>query len=502
MPFSVYNLKNQALNAEKRREIDYFNTSNFGGIIADYSPFAISGDTISLRDSSVKFIGGGLRIDVQDEYNWSYSFTSDNRENMLVLEVTLDTARANIATDQLLDSNGFSAVKFAGYYCNPLVVDKTSYTLVPVEQPEGNPKEKGFYFYNEDENKFEPSEDTEVQPITYYYKIESLNCSFTTGGKNYTYYGNTIWMNENKFIIPICIKLPDGEVKTAAAVKSKESFEKLLSLGNYTELKNYVDSNFVWHEGGDTPTGKYRKGGIGDLVIADNCIRHKNNTNDNLSDRVRISNLQIDALANEENNFNSKIIVNPDGSLDVDPDYKVPVAAGGTFSENNWDELNPRRSAKFNLGIYYGSENPPATGVREGDIYFKIMGGPPAPTYGDIFNPVYPFRRRPNYRDLPPGHYDIVINPFTGKISRYSVYAIPSHGGRGRVTVRDGIPNARGDYFDFDHGKQCTLIATPAPGYRFSHWVNEVGEIIEGIGAIFTFTVVANLLLTAVFVPE
>lgn len=486
MAFNVFNYKNQSLNAEKLREMSYFTTSNFGGIVEEESPIYIDGNKVSFvpGTNTVKFLAGGLYIECTEQLDYEFK----DSKNLLCLEVTLNSDNSNLMTDTMVDNYGNSYVKFSAYEVKPMNVSQPFYTLAMVEEPSGNPAAKGYYYYDEETKRFCPVETDELENIPYYHKLESTACSFGLSGINYTYKGNTIWLSDTKFIVPLVVRSNSGLVSEVVSVKSKENFEDLLSIGSYAELKAMIENEFVWHEGGKELVGEKQKGDIADLNITGNYISHVNNTEDNFTDRVRLSNIQVEALANDANCWNSKLIVNKDGSIDVDPDYKTPVEAGGTFSDTNWDEKNPRRSAKQNLGIFYGTSNPPATGNKEGDIYFKIIG------HHDISNDPTP----------PDGHNNVIFHPgynywgqpiYTVADIFHPVVLSVSEGGTSYIDVD---PVVRPLSHSFKKGLVATVVAVPNPGWTFSYWRDSNGHKVS-TSRVYSFKVTANRTLMPVF---
>ena len=99
---------------------------------------------------------------------------------------------------------------------------------------------------------------------------------------------------------------------------------------------------------------------------------HSNNIDD---EPVAVESLQIQNLNNSSPD--DRLYVDNFGNLLTDSNYRTPVDRGGTYLENSWDEAKPRYSAKQNLGIYYGTQDPNATypinPPVEGDIYLKII---------------------------------------------------------------------------------------------------------------------------------
>ena len=370
MATKLFNYKNQRLNANKLREVQAFNSSNFGGIVSNTSPFIVNGNAVTLV-SPVTFLGGGVLLNQLENVS---STISNN--NLWCLEVTLDSSVANITTDELIDSSNpsepTSKIQFKNYTCSNLSKGPTFTYFSPIEHPSGAPNTSGYYVYNN--NSYTVSTDTSVNPSTdYYYKIEASKIKFTISGENtntYNYIGNTLWLNENTFIIPLYANI-GGELVQAVVIRDLSDLEGLLSLSAYADLKKYLEENFVWSIGGQEPIGNHKKGDIGYLNITNNIISR----NDASNGVVRISRLAIDKLKNgntpeEVNDTHTKLCINNDGIISVKRDYIQPISHGGTGATE-------RGEAKRKLGIFYGTKSPtssfPISNPQIRDIYFKII---------------------------------------------------------------------------------------------------------------------------------
>ena len=232
MATKLFNYKNQRLNANKLREVQAFNSSNFGGIVSNTSPFIVNGNAVTLV-SPVTFLGGGVLLNQLENVS---STISNN--NLWCLEVTLDSSVANITTDELIDSSNpsepTSKIQFKNYTCSNLSKGPTFTYFSPIEHPSGAPNTSGYYVYNN--NSYTVSTDTSVNPSTdYYYKIEASKIKFTISGENtntYNYIGNTLWLNENTFIIPLYANI-GGELVQAVVIRDLSDLEGLLSLSAY-----------------------------------------------------------------------------------------------------------------------------------------------------------------------------------------------------------------------------------------------------------------------------
>ena len=365
MATKLFNYINQRLNANKLREVQAFNSSNFGGIISNISPFIVNGNDVTLV-SPTTFLGGGVLL------NQLENVTSTIPNNHIwCLTVTLDSSVANITTDELIDSSNpsepTSKIQFKNYACSNLSKGQTFTYFSPIENPTGAPNASGYYVYNN--NSYTVSGDTSVNPSTdYYYKIEASKIKFTISGENtntYNYIGNTLWLNDNTFIIPLYANI-GGNLVRAVVIRDLSDLEGLLSLSAYADLKKYLRENFVWSIGGKERIGSHRKGDIGLLNITNNIVSR----NDSDTGVVRISRLAIDNLKDDNNDTHTKLCISDTGIISVKRDYIQPISHGGTSATE-------RGEAKRQLGIFYGTKSPtssfPISSPKIRDIYFKII---------------------------------------------------------------------------------------------------------------------------------
>ena len=372
MSTNLYNYTNQKFKADELRLINSFNSYNYAGIVAKSSPLVRNGNKILLQASDVVpvvFLGGGLLI--KQTSNLELDLSIDH--NLVYMKIILDNDYGSIITDE------YDGISIESTGCNYVSFDApfTLYTLV--DKAEGNPVNNHYYEYIYNEDRYVLSSDTTVVPSkVYYIRYDSNNFSFrssTFGNAIYKYNGNTIWIDSKTFIIPLAIR--DGSnYREVVCVKDLKDLSEFLSLDAYARLKNYCEGTFVWSVGGEeevvAPDGTiHKKGDIGSLNITGNLIKNKN------SDEapVEISRLALSNLKNSTDK--DRLIVDSEGKLDVQKDYKVPVQDGGTYLESNWDINKPRYSAKKNLGIWYGKNDPtnqyPFNPAVEGDIYLKII---------------------------------------------------------------------------------------------------------------------------------
>ena len=364
MASKLFNYTNQKLNAEKLRELQVFNSSDFCGIISDKSPFTISGNRVTLvasESSPVTFLGGGVLI----EQTETVSCNLDINKTLWYLKVELDDSATNIISDELKiirDGEIINKISFESTsQCSIDEGSKITY-FIPVSQVL-NPSADGYYEYNN--NSYILSQDTSANiNKTYYAKVEYNTVSFSfpnsLSSLTYKYFGTTLWINNNTFIIPLYAN-NDGKIVECVVIKNKSDFEKLLSLSNYYDLKKYIEDNFVWSTAGSEKVGNHLKGTIGKLLVSDDTI-YNGSTTDSISP-VKVQNLTVNQLKVDDKNTD-KLLVDNNGKLYVENDYVVPVSHGGTSAKN-------KNSAKTNLGIKYGT-NLPASGDI-GDIFFKII---------------------------------------------------------------------------------------------------------------------------------
>lgn len=381
MAVKLFNYINQKLNAEKLREIEAFNSSNFGGIIGESSPFTVSGNTVTLtasQSSPITFLGGGLLLNQTETVSYTFS---DNK--LWYLEVILDSSVANITTDELIevvDNNRISKISFKSVSCSSFNKNATYTYYSPIIEASGNPKLNQYYEYLD--GTYTLSEDTSVNASKeYYYKIEATSITFTSSSlstSSFTYFGNTLWISDNTFIIPLYAKV-DGELIQTTIVRSLSDLEGLLSLSAYSHLKMFAEGTFVWSSGGreqviDLNGSIHRKGDIGNLNITNDTIYNNTNygtdLNPDYKDPVKINNLTVNKIANSSNDVDTKLVVDVNGNISAKTDYVQPINHGGTGATT-------RGPAKRNLGIFYGtkkpSEQPPTTSPQEGDIYLWII---------------------------------------------------------------------------------------------------------------------------------
>lgn len=396
MATNVYNFTNQRLDADRVREVQRFNSDDFAGVIAASSPFEILSTEVSLpasEENPVLFLGGGLLLSQTEPV--STSLISGNQ--MWYLEVHLDKESGSLSSDVLINSSGVEQVTFNNVVCEYFEITKKYTTYSIIKEAEGNPKLNEYYEYD-DNGTYSLTNDTEVDSSkTYYFKIEASRFTFRSssiGTATFNYLGNTLWTSNNSFIIPLCI-YTKGEIVQLVSVRNVGDLEGLLSTDAYARIKKYCDTTFVWSSGGqaevtDINGNTHKKGDVGSLNITDNTI------DSNSRKSVMVSDLAIkDIQSSSQGEFNTryntnnsvisefsdasytdKLVLDSTGSVSRIKDYKVPVSNGGTYLSSNWDKNNPRKSAKKNLGIFYGTNDPKNSstiGYKEGDIYFWII---------------------------------------------------------------------------------------------------------------------------------
>lgn len=333
--FNVYNIENSKLSSEELTKILEFCSDDFGGIIAEskdgsaINPITISGTTWtwtynSTMSSATSFACGGYNFSIPSD---SGSDSHDCPENRLwYIKGNIDNIKNNIS----------------------IVSDETSFIQLTYAD--------GVTITAEDVTK-----DDEVIGQKY---------SITINDVTYTYYGNSLWENNdrtsNTFIMPIVANI-GGTVTELVWYRDKSTLEDFLSASAYAKLKKYLEENFVWHEDGSTVVGTHKKGDIGTLNVTNDTISSTSDT-----DKISIApkNMYFSGLSSEshtESNYHPIII--DDNTKQVYNATSLAVAGGGTGATNKAD-------AKQNLGIYYGTGEP-GTGnsafAEIGDIYFKIL---------------------------------------------------------------------------------------------------------------------------------
>lgn len=383
MAINLFNYTNQKLNAEQFRIINGFNSFNFAGIIGETSPFSESSNLITLNASEsnpVTFLGGGLILTVDS--NLSIDMATAKR---------LAYLRVSLSEDGTILSDEYSGVSLQymslSYYnfSNPYTI----YSVV--EEASGSPAANNYYEYNNATGAYTLSVAESVdESVTYYIKYESSTFTFSSSeyvGTVFHYNGNTLWLDNNTFIIPLVMRGDSQDIYEVIQVKSLKDLSSLLSLENYNALKAYCEGTFVWTVGGQeevvAPDGtKHKKGDIAGLNITGTTIM--NRTNNGTSDQplynlpVSIPNIRITELAgivDSEELPTQKLFLDSFGQLKVKPNYKVPLKDGGVYNPSSWDENNPYLSAKQNLHIRYGVGDPSSSynAPIEGDIYLKII---------------------------------------------------------------------------------------------------------------------------------
>ena len=373
MSTRVYNFTNQRLVADKLREVEAFNSYNFGGVISkDFSsPFSISGNAVTLSASEanpVTFFGGGVLLNqVTEEVG-----VLPSNNTLWYLEVTLDPSASSIISDELIDIvTQESKVLFKTTSCSELNADDTYTYYTPVLEASGNPSVNQYYEY--DDGTYTLSIDDVVESGKQYYsKIEATRILFkapSISTSTFSYFGNTLWVNDRTFIIPLFVRLNNSYIQTVV-VRDLSNVEGLMSMDAYSRLKSYVDGTFVWSSGGEeqviAPDGTvHKKGDIGNLNITADTISNNINSNP-----VKVQNLTLNNLASADNDIHTKLVVDSSGNISAKRDYVQSVEHGGTGATN-------RNESKRNLGIYYGTTNPidgsPVLSPQEGDIYLWII---------------------------------------------------------------------------------------------------------------------------------
>lgn len=370
---NLFNYTSQRLSAEELRQMNSFNSYNYAGVVAKENPFTIEDNTMKAdasEENPIVFLGGGLLI----TYTTPISVSLRIRERFAYLKVVLDEETGTITNDE------YSKITLEYTSCSYLKAGNQYTIFTVVDVLEGDPSSNHLYEYAD--GTYTETTDEEIEEgKTYYAKYESQNFSFGKSAdlgatKIFNYNGNTIWLDNNTFIIPLGVRTADNELYQVVCVRDLKDLSGFLSLEAYAKLKAYCDGTFVWTEGGEdevtAPDGTtHMKGDVGELNITGNVIRNRINEENPVEiERLAVGNFK-------EATSRDRIVADENGKLSLQKNYKVPVADGGTYIENSWDESKPRCSAKRNLGIWYGTQDPsnvyPFNPAVEGDIYLKII---------------------------------------------------------------------------------------------------------------------------------
>lgn len=388
MALYVYNTKQQSLNAEKLAELLSFSSNDFCGLISSIEEPVIFDDNKWYWNTQLapmaKFLGGGVEIESDipaniptdegvpaiDAFPKSFSAgTQDYPYAVWGLDITIPDENANIIT------NVYKRAELKQIICKDISV---SDMYLAIDQPAGNPNHNNYYEY--DDGEYILSSDTQVdQTKTYYYRIEneiitlsqvsSSNFNLNTD-IDIVYYGNTPWINANRFFIPICGKKGD-ELISMIFNRNKAGYESFLSARTYYHLLNELSNKFVFRVGGP------KKGDIGSLNVTDDLISNRSS--------VGHVKLQSPSVTNvppiEGPDYMFAVLYNAEGTNNVSahvgitpPNYTIPVMHGGTQADNT-------ATARRNLGFLYGTSEPSgdpkisgmAGSIAQGSIYFKIL---------------------------------------------------------------------------------------------------------------------------------
>ena len=375
MSTNLFNYTNQKLNAEQFRVINGFNSFNYAGVLGEKSPFVKNGNTyrlVATEYEPVTFIGGGLVLTQTSDLE----IYMTSAKQIACLYIELDPSKTDITTDAYdvsIKKYSLSYFKASQPY--------TVYTVV--EEASGDPSLQNFYVY--DNGTYTPvTASTIVPEFTYYIKYEASTFSFQCsdlGDTVFHYNGNTLWLNDNTFIIPLIARWENDEFYEIVRCKSLKDLSTFLSLDTYNALKAYCEGTFVWSVGGQdevtAPDGTvHKKGDIGGLNITGATIRNNKNIGSPeqpvYTEPVNIPNIKITELAGDkledQNRPAHLVYISEDGTVTKWNNYRIPIAHGGT-------DATTKLEAKTNLGIRYGTDNPGkvVTNPAEGDIYLKII---------------------------------------------------------------------------------------------------------------------------------
>lgn len=363
---NLFNYENQKLSADELRHMNSFNSYNFAGIVGKESPFNIpsEGYLVDIKDEAypVIIMGGGLLFTITEKWE---TIRLSSRQKLAYIKVVLDEAYGSITTSNYegvsLEISNCSYVSFDNAY--------TIYSVVTELEDDADPSILHYYEYivEGDGGKYILSSDTEIDTSKVYYnKYEYSGFTFKLEGlgtATYRYNGNTIWVNDNTFIIPLLLRDNDT-IKEVFTLKDLKDVEGFMSLEAYSKLKAYCEGTFVWSIGGEeevvAPDGtKHKKGDIGNLNISGDTIKNTKNENS----PVKITNLNITSLS--DGTSNDRLFID-NGNLSIEKDYIIPIEHGGTNAMN-------KQNAKINLGITYGETLPDPHTAQEGDIFLKII---------------------------------------------------------------------------------------------------------------------------------
>lgn len=374
MAIYVYNTKQQALNSKKIAELISFTSNDFGGLISNIEePIIFSEDddpkwywNALMQNTVAQFIGGGVDVeyDVPQQGYEGYPKSFSPGINMWGLDVTVPSADSTIKT------NNYTAASIVQVSCSSIEIDNL---YVVINYPSGSPVENGYFEYDSSTEKYSASTDTNVEPgKEYYYEI--ANEAFKVTGAQFSnhdpipfeYYGNTVWVDENRFFIPFCFIDSNRMPHSMIFNRDKTGYESFLSARTYYHLLNEIGNHFVFRIGGPV------KGDIGDLNITDNILKNKVNENNGVVIKRPI--LDIDT-ATDPDDLNHVLLRNEiSGKIyKTDSAYIIPIRHGGTSASSV-------EVARTNLGFNYGINDPSGeptkvdTGaVDEGAVYFKLL---------------------------------------------------------------------------------------------------------------------------------
>ena len=377
MAIYVYNTKQQALTSKKIAELFSFTSNDFAGLISNSEqPIVFSENTWywnpELQNTLAKFMGGGVDI----EYDIPVSPSPQGADEIYPKSFTpggyymwgLDIGVP--ADDSTIQTNNYTAAKIVEVACSNIEI-KNLYIVV--NYPSGNPEENGYYEYDPSTETYILSSDTEVDlSKEYYYEIadetfQVTNAAFSNNDPiSFEYYGNTVWITNNRFFIPFCFIDENGNTYSMLFNRDKTGYESFLSARTYYHLLNELGNQFVFRIGGP------EKGDIGDLNITNNVIKNKVDEDTGIEIKKPIFDIY---QATDPDDLNHILLRNETSGkiYKTDPAYIIPIKHGGTSA-------NSVEIARTNLGFNYGATDPSGiptkidTGeVDEGAVYFKLL---------------------------------------------------------------------------------------------------------------------------------
>lgn len=413
MALQAFNLIHQKLDSEKLIKILRFGTNDYSGAFGNVKPKfnipTIPANTLIIPKNTNLLVGGQL-ITTDSEVSYTYN-NSDNEVLVLAVDLELDKASTKITTNiinnwkidylqgsslelhyietkdlspqqdkiyYVLNNNNYVEVESSdlAHVYHEYVYEKateyeegvTYYALVDNEYVVMDPQPEEF----EDGKTYYKFIDREVSVIafesdkTYYELTKNYTINIPDGSsiKSIDYHYQTIYLDSIEsfgvskgYIIPLLGKCND-KVINLLGYKTGYELEEFLTERAIEKLTSDLDKRYTHQKGS---TQEYPNGGkVGNFNFEGSKISH--------NDSAFIT-------VNEDNSLNLDEYGN--GALYVSgrsvESGLLPVAMGGTGATR-------KATARYNLGIYSGSEDPDdyfkkhqSLDVYNRDIYFKII---------------------------------------------------------------------------------------------------------------------------------